>query len=77
MATLVVNESGDIVATGVSAERGDFQGEKGLIKVTVEGGYFYIGTNDRDSYTFVTAELPDGFRQEKFKVVDGALVAKT
>lgn len=79
MAVIVVAENGDIAGSGLSAERGDFQGEKGLIKVVTGPGqydFFYIGTKDRDSLVFVTIDLPEGFDAREFKYVDGALVKK-
>ncbi len=80
MSVLVINPNGEIIGHGISAVRGDFQGEKGLIKVTVGSGEFdfhYIGTNDRDNYTFVTMDLPGGFNPDNFKVVNGKLKAKS
>jgi hypothetical protein len=79
MAVLVINPNGEIIGAGISAVRGDFQNEKGLIKVTVGPDpmdFFYIGTNDRDSYTFDTIDVPEDFQPEKFKVVDGKLKAR-
>jgi hypothetical protein len=79
MSVLVINPSGEIIGHGISAVRGDFQGEKGLIKVTVGAGeydFHYIGTTDRDTYTFVTMNLPAGFDPTKFTVVGGKLKTK-
>jgi hypothetical protein len=79
MSVVIITPAGDIVGHGLSAVRGDFQGEKGLIKVVVGPGdtdFHYIGTNDRDSYTFQTMDLPVGFDPTKFKVVKGKLVAR-
>jgi hypothetical protein len=41
-----------------------------------ETDFFYIGTNDRDSYTFETVDLPDGFEASKYTFKDSVLIAK-
>ena len=61
----VVSKDGVIQAWGFSAIRVDAQGEHDLIKVQVEdvpeGGFFYIGTNDRDTYILTEVnQVPDG-----------------
>ena len=77
MATLVNNPAGDIVGHGDSAERADAQGETGLIKVTSGGGFYYIGTNDRDTYIFVeNVEVPSDFGPVQYTYINGAFVAK-
>lgn len=53
---VVKNPQGEVIAEGVNAERVDAQGEQGLIKVTVnaEGGFFYLGNTDRDTFVIET-----------------------
>lgn len=53
---IVVNTKGRVVGHGIKVERVDAQGESNLIKVTVHNdgpnNFYYIGTDDRDEYTF-------------------------
>jgi hypothetical protein len=50
--TVITSLTNTIIAVCESAERVDDQGEKSLIKVVVDanGGFYYIGTVDRDTY---------------------------
>ena len=77
MATIVINPAGDILGHGDKAERVDAQGEVGLIKVDVGTGFYYIGTSDRDTYTFVDGvTLPANFDPSLDQYVNGAFVLK-
>lgn len=61
MAYQVITPAGEILAdNAVLAERVDAQGEKGLIKVTVDtdGGFYYIGHGALND-TYSIKEVPD------------------
>lgn len=75
---IAINAEKLVVAHGNTIERGDFQGEKGLIKVTNDIGFYYIGTTDRDDYVFITVDtIPADIDQvAKYKYEEGFILVE-
>jgi len=66
---IVVNNEDLVIGYGESIEIVDAQGEENLIKVTIGGGFYYIGTDDRDTYQILNIDTPDNTKQWKY--IDG------
>ena len=72
---IVVDIDNNVKGSGPQIERLDVNGEIGLIKVvvddTIEYGYFFIGTEDRDLYTiYEDTSVPDAEKEWKFYVLE-------
>lgn len=50
---IVIDVNNKVFAWGDEITRVDAQGETNLIKVEKDGGFFYIGTQDRDLYQII------------------------
>lgn len=50
---IVVDNNGKIVASSELIQRCDDNGEYGIIKVWIGQSFYYIGTQDRDTYQII------------------------
>jgi hypothetical protein len=66
---IVVNNEDVVIGYGESIEIVDAQGEENLIKVTINGGFYYIGTDDREFYQIIDIDTPDNTKTWKY--IDG------
>jgi hypothetical protein len=73
---IVVNLEGLILGEAPEITRVNAQGEENLIKVNVypeeEYGFYYIGTDDRDSYQILDLNTPDP--NKYWNYVDGEFI---
>jgi hypothetical protein len=67
---IVITKDGYVIGEGQEITIVNTQGEENLIKVNVnpdeEYGFWYIGTEDRDTYQILDLSTPDPEKQWKF-----------
>jgi hypothetical protein len=67
---IVITKDGYVIGEGQEITIVNAQGEENLIKVNVnpdeEYGFWYIGTEDRDTYQILDLSTPDPKKQWKF-----------
>jgi hypothetical protein len=56
---ITIDKNGVVMGVGYDIQVVDEQDEIGLIKIYVDGGYWYIGTEDRHEYEIYDVNTPD------------------
>lgn len=69
---IVVDNNGKIIASSQLIQRCDDNGEYGIIKVWIDQSFYYIGTQDRDTYQIIDGIDVDMSRNWEF--VNGSAV---
>lgn len=69
---IVVDNNNIVIASSPFIQRCDDNGEYGIIKVWFDQGFYYIGTQDRDTYQIIDDIEVD--MSKKLMYVDGSVI---